>query len=176
MENWVIVALVLGSNAIMGAVNWLMMKRQLEHSDGHLEKRMLAEKEARKHERQQTVRSEPLLQLRAELSHMVEKLEAMVDYAIQIIDGVSPFPDKTRVSLNKAVEGWNAYLESGEFYQALHMQYDHQLKLEANDIFRDYQSAYLDIMPFLEGGKGDEKNRAARDVIKEMLKGFPQFS
>jgi len=166
MEDWATIALVLGSNAIMGAVNWLMMKRQLKHSGDQLEKQLQAQRETDQHNRRWETRSQPLMKLRGELAHMAEKLEFLVDLATQVIEGVDPNIDKRIDELEKAAKNWEAYLNSGEFYQALHMQYDHELKVAAHKISLDYQSAYVGVMAYWRGGKADEKIREARTVMK----------
>ena len=167
METWAIVTIVLGTSLITNLLTWFLTNRQLTHSDKRLEKQLQAQREADEHKRRWDARSQPLMKLSTELANMVEKWEAIVDFTVQIIDGVTPFPDSTRKDLKKAVEEWNAYIGSGEFYQACHMQYDNKLKVAANDIFLNYQSTYLDIRPFLEGGKAVEKIGEAREVMKE---------
>jgi hypothetical protein len=158
METWVIVALVLGSNAIMGVVNWLMVKRQLKHSENQLEKQLQAQKEASKRERQQAIRSEPLLKLRAELAHMAAKGERVVDLAKSTVYKVyhdlefQGWTETEQVSneLTEALDDWNTYMASGEFQQVLFMQYDVKLVERVNDIRDEYNLARhgLNITPW----------------------------
>ena len=169
MEDWVIVALVLGSNAIMGAVNWFTTRMQIKNSENQLEKRVQAEREADQRNRRWDVRSQPLLRLRAEIASMAVKLQTSVDLATQVIDGVTQSPDKARKDLEKSVKEWDAYIKSGEFYRVLHMQYDHDLKGEAHRILIGYQSAYMGVIAFWRGGNEDEKIEKiseAKDILK----------
>lgn len=166
METWAIVVLVVGTNLGTALLALLGIKKQLKHSDKRLARELEAKREAEEHNRKWVVRSQPLLELRAELACMAERLEGMVDLATQVIDGVTSNPDKTLKDLEKAVKGWDAYCDSGKFYQAVHMQYDHELKVEAHRILLDYQSAYSGVMAYWHGGKADEKLRETKAVIK----------
>ena len=166
METWAIVTIVLGTNLITNLLTWFLTNRQLTHSDKRLERQLETQREADQHNRRWDVRSQPLLKLRAEIARMAEKLEFSVDLATQVIGEVTPNPDKTSKDLEKAAKDWDAYISSGEFYQTLHMQYDHKLKVEAHEILRDYQSAYKSIAAVWHGGKADEAIREAKDVMK----------
>jgi hypothetical protein len=165
MEGGAIVALVLGSNAIMGLVNWFVTRMQIKNSEKQFEERMQAQREADEHSRRWVVRSQPLVKLREELAVMAERFEDMVDLAIQVAGGAPLSLKKSSDDLNKAVERWDRYLQSGEFYQAVHMQYNYELKREAHQILLDYASAYKGIWPFLKGGGGEGKIDEAGDVI-----------
>jgi len=175
MEDWATVDLVLGSNGIMGAVDWLVTKRQIKHSEDQFEKQMQAKREVDKHNRRWEVRSEPLMKLRDELACMAEKFEGLVDFATQVIEGVSIKKEKIIKKreegviehLEKAAKEWEEYFYNGKFHQALHMQYDYSLKFEAHEIFFDYQSAYTGLYPFLSSRKADEKVGEAKDVIRK---------
>ena len=166
METWAIVTIVLGTNLITNLLTWFLTNRQLTHSDKRLERQLETQREADQHKRRWEVRSQPLLKLREELACMAEKLEGMVDLATQVIDGVTSNPDKTLKDLEKAVKGWDTYCDSGKFYQAVHMQYNHELKAEAHRILLEYQSAYAGIMAYWHGGNAGEKLREAKAVIQ----------
>ena len=170
MEAGAIVALVLGSNAIIFLGNWLLVKKQLKHYETQLEKQLEAQREADKHKRQWEVRDEPLVKLRDELAKMAEKLSTTIDLATQVTDEVTPQSDRVIKDLNKAVKEWDEYMKSGEFEKTLHMQYDHNLKKEAHGIFWDYQSAFKGIRETWLGRKEkklDEEISKAKDVIRE---------
>jgi len=168
MEAGAIVALVLGSNAIMGAVNYVMMKRQLKHSEDQLEKRMQAQREADQHNRMWEVRNRPLLEMRAELARMAEKFEKIVGYATQVkvIDGVPLESDENFKNVEKAVDEWNAYIDSGDFYRVEHMQYEHEIKAEAHRILSDYKEAFFGVVEFWSVESKEEEISKAKDAIK----------
>ena len=170
METWAIVVLVVGTN-LGTALLWLLgIKKQLKYSDKRFAKEMEAKREADEHNRRWVVRSQPLLRLREELAIMAERFEDMVDLATQVAGGVSLSSKKASDDLNKAVETWDKYFQSGKFFQAVHMQYNYELKREANQILLDYESAFKGIWPFLNGGGEDEKINEAKDVIRKNAK------
>lgn len=166
METWATVALVLGSNAIMGVVNWLTTRTQIKNSDNQLEKRLQAHREEYQHRQRWDSRSQPLLELRTELARMTQKLEDLVNWAVKAIEGIDPNQDKVIKILEGASKDFNAYLTSGKFYQAVHMQYDNGLKNEAHRIFLDYQSAYQGVIAFWQGGDASEKIREASELLE----------
>jgi len=166
METWAIVVLVVGTNLGTALLALLGIKKQLKYSDKRFAKELEAKREADAHNRKWVVRSEPLLRLRKELAIMAERFEDMVDLATQVAGGVSISSKKTSDGLDKAVKAWDNYFQSGEFYQAVHMQYNSELKREAHQILLDYASAYIGIAPFLNGGGGDEKISEAKAVIQ----------
>ena len=175
METWAIVVLVVGTNLGTALLALLGIKKQLKHSDKRFAKEFEAKREADEHNRKWVVRSQPLLELRAELASMAEKFEGLVDMATQVVEGVSINSDKiiedhdkgVIEKLGKAVQEWEDYYYSGKFHKALHMQYNYDLKREAHGIFYDYQLAYISLEPFFKGGEGDEKINKAKDVIRE---------
>jgi hypothetical protein len=97
---------------------------------------------------------------------MAERFEDMVDLATQVAGRVSLSSKKTSDDLDKAVEAWDKYFQSGKFYQAVHMQYNYELKREAHQILLDYESAYTGIAPFLNGGGADAQISEAKAVIQ----------
>jgi hypothetical protein len=137
METWAVITLVLGSNAIMGVVNWLMMKRQLKHSDNQLDKRMQAQRDADKRERRWEVRNEPLKKLSNELARMASKA---VEVASLATPAVYESKDRTE-KFKQALDDWNTYMSSGEFQQILFRQYDISLVDEVDAIRQDYELA-----------------------------------
>jgi len=163
---WAIVVLVVGTNLGTALLALLGTKKQLKHSVKQLERVLEDKREAEQHNRSWEVRSQPLLRLREELAIMAEKFEAMVDLATQVAGGVSLSAEKTIGDLDKAVKAWDNYFQSGKFYQAVHMQYNYDLKRVAHQILLDYASAYIGIAPFLNGGGEDEKISEAKDVIQ----------
>jgi hypothetical protein len=166
METWAIVILVVGTNLGTALLALLGNKKQLEHSDKRLERQIKAQREEGQSERRWKVRSEPLLKLRAEIARMAERLEYSVDLAAQVIEGVSPKQDKIVKNINKVVKEWNDYLNSGELYKTLHMQYQHELKVEGHKILQDYQSAYASVIAFWSGGRADAEIRKANEILK----------
>jgi hypothetical protein len=167
METWATVTLVLGTNLITNLLTWFLTNRQLEHSDKRLERQLESQREAEQHKRKWEVRSQPLLELRTELALMTQKLEDLVNWAAQVVEGVSPNQDKIQKTLEAAAKDFNAYLASGKFYQAIHMQYDDELKAKAHKIFLDYQSAYHGVIAFWQGGDASRKIREANDILAE---------
>lgn len=173
METWATVVIVLGTNLITSLSTWFLTNRQLKHSDKQLERQLEAQRVANQHNRRWDVRSQSLLKLRAELARMAQKLQRLVDLATQVIEGVNPNPDKTLKDLEKAAKDWDAYISGGEFYQAIHMQYDNELQAETHKILLDYQSAYSGVMAYWLGGNADEKLREARAVIQRNAARIP---
>jgi len=169
MEARAIVALVLGSNAIMGLVNWFVTRMQIKNSENQFEQRIKAQREADEHKRKWEVRSWPLLELRVEVARMAEKLEKIVGFAtkVPIINGMPKESDENFKNSQKAIEEWNDYIDSGGFYRVEHMQYDHEIKREAHKILHGYSSAYEGVIAFWNGvGKKEEINKA-EDAIRE---------
>jgi uncharacterized membrane-anchored protein YhcB (DUF1043 family) len=168
MEAWATVVIVLVSNAIIGAVSVLTVRKQLKHSVELFKMQQEVQEEKEKRERRREVRDEPLVKLRDELAKMAVKLSASIDLATQVTDEVSKESDKVIEDLDKAVKEWDEYIKSGEFERTLHMQYDYNLKMEAHGIFWDYQSAYKGIREVWRGGrkKEDEAISEAIDVVK----------
>jgi hypothetical protein len=74
MENWVVVALILGSNAIIFLGNLLLMKNRVK-----------AERETDKSKWWREVRSEPLAMLRNELARMAAKGESCIPRKINYV-------------------------------------------------------------------------------------------
>lgn len=163
--EWATVALVLGSNAIMGGVNWLVTRMQVKHSEQELEKELQAQGEAYKRDRKWEVKSEALMKLREELAWMAERFEGMIDVATQIVEQGSINREQRLKNLGKAVKEWDDYYYSGVFYHAVHMQYDYSLKYDAYKISLDYGSAYVNLAQFLDGGEAGETINEAKDVI-----------
>jgi len=139
MEAWAIVALVLGSDAIILLGNWLLMKRQVKHSEGQLERQLQAKREADKHERKREVRNEPLLKLRSELARMAAKGEKVASMVINL-----PFSTEGKEPIEKfkvALADWNTYMAGGEFQKVLFMQYDFVLVGKVDAIKSEYEGA-----------------------------------
>ena len=169
---WAIVALVVGTNLVTALLALLGTRKQLEHSDKRLEKQLEAQREADQHNRRWDVRSRPLLELRAEIARMAEKLEKIVGYAtqVQVIDGVPLESDENFKDAGKALEDWNAYIDSGEFYRVEHIQYEHELEAEAHRILSDYNLAYLGVVAFWRGESTEEEIRKAEAAITRNAK------
>jgi hypothetical protein len=170
METWAIVVLVVGTN-LGTALLWLLgIKKQLKHSDKRFGKEMETKREEDEHKRKWVVRSEPLLKLREELAVMAERFEDMVELAVQVAGGAVLSIEKADEDLKKAVEAWDKYFQSGKFYQAIHMQYNYELKKEAHEILLYYASGYREIWPFLSGGSDDEGINRGKEVIRRNAK------
>jgi len=172
MEAWATIALVLGSNAIMGVVNWLTTRMQIKNSEKQLEKRLQAQREEYQHRQKWDSRSKPLMELRAEIARMAEKFERIVGYAtqVQVRDGVPLESDANLKNLEKAEEDWNEYIDSGEFYRVEHLQYEHELKAEAHRILSDYKLAYFDVLAFWRSEGTEEKVHKAKAAITRNAK------
>ena len=165
METWAAVVIVLGTNLMTNLLTWFLTNRQLKHSNKQLQMQLKSQREAEQHKRKWEVRSQPLLELRTELARMTQKLEDLVNWAGQVVEGVTPNQDKITEVLEAAVKDFTTYLTSGKFYQAVHMQYDNELKNEAHKIFLDYQSAYRGVIASWQGGDASEKIREANDLL-----------
>jgi hypothetical protein len=162
--DWTTFSIVIGSNAIMGTVYWLITNRQIKHSDERLDKQLEAQREADKRKWEREVRDETLVKLRDELARMAGMLRLVVDLATQADDEVDKDKEKIMKELVRAVEGWEEYVYSGEFLRTVNMQYDYNIRFEAHDIMVDYQSAYNGIRESSSGGK-KEKDKAIREAI-----------
>jgi len=163
VETWVIVVLVLGSNAIMGAVNWLMMKRQLKHSKDQLEKQLQAQGESNKRERQREVRSEPLLKLRSELARMSAKGERVAFLGIPLSRGKQS--KRATEDFKEALADWNAYMASREFEEVLFMQDDFVLMGEVGTIKTEYDVAQYRFGAYWKGFSSAEKVKGRKEVV-----------
>jgi len=174
MEDWATVALVLGSNAIMGLVNWLTTRMQINNSKEEIEKRLQAERDDFKHRQRWDSRSQILIKMREEIACMAEKYEAMLSAATQYIEGISvgtkkvieEHSDSMFERVKKAVQAWNEYNGSGKFEQAVNMQYDSKLKNGAEMIYYDYVGAYRGLFLIMFDKKGDKKKM---DEANEVL-------
>jgi len=167
MEAWATVALVLGSNAIMGLVNWFATRMQIKNSDKQLEKRLQAQREADKRERGREVRSEPLLKLRSELARMAGKGE-------KVWSNVARSDKQVPEEFERALAEWSAYMASGEFEQVLFMQYDLELVYSAKAISLDYELARyrFEIYWHLsdEDKKNEDKKKKYQDEPIELIR------
>jgi len=149
METWAIVAIVLGTSLITNLLTWFLTNRQLTHFDKRLERQLQAQREENKRERQQAVRSEPLLKLRVELAHMAAKGERVVDlakstgYRTYLESEYQAWLKTEQVpnELTEALDDWNTYMASGEFQQVLFMQYDMELVNRVDAIRAKYNLA-----------------------------------
>ena len=178
MEAWATVVIVLVSNAIIGAVSVLTVRKQLKHSREQFKMQQEAQREADKHERQREVRSEPLLRLRAELACMAAKGEKVVDVAKSTVykalqdmefEGwrdVEQVPNE----LKEALDDWNTYMVSGEFQQVLFMQYDMKLVERVNEVRDEYNLARhgLNIAPWV-GWLGEEERKQNVKAIEQRI-------
>ena len=168
METWAIVVLVVGTNLGTALLALLGTKKQLKHSDKRFAKELEARGEADEHNRRWVVRSQPLLELRAELACMTEKVEKIVGFAIrvQVIDGVPLKSDEYFECLGKALKDWDAYIDSGEFYRVIHMQYELELKAEAHRILVDYHAAYSAVRALWMRKSTEKEIDGAKEAMK----------
>ena len=143
-----ILALVLSSNGVMLLGNYLMVRKEFRH------------------ERKWNVRSEPLLRLRGELARMAQISESAIDLATQFTNELATGrkPDKVGELLRKAVKAWDECIWGGELYRTLHMQYDHELKVEVHGIHSAYQSAYTFIHGVWDSENMELRNQAVRQA------------
>jgi hypothetical protein len=79
MEIWSNVIIV----AIMGALNWFTVKRQIKNSNEQFKGLLESQIEADRRKRRREVGSDALIMLKNELGTMAEKLETLVDYSMQ---------------------------------------------------------------------------------------------
>ena len=164
MEAWATVVIVLVSNAIIGAVSVLTVRRQLKHSAEQFKMQQEDKREADEREWKREVRDEPLVKLRDELARMAGMLRFAIDLEIQASDKVDKESDKIMDGLDEAMKDWDAYIKSGEFFRTLRMQYNYDLTFEAHDILMDYMSAYNGIRRVWSGGK-KEIDKAIKEAI-----------
>ena len=163
MEAWATVVLVLGSNAIMGIVNWLMTKKQLEHSEVQLEKQIGAQREADKRERRREVRSGTLRKLRDELARMAAKGEKVASMVVTMplsTEGKEPVE-----KFKEALGDWNTYMGGGEFQQVLFMQYDLVLVDKVNAIKSEYENARYRLRKFWKWLGDPDKEKEYEESI-----------
>lgn len=146
METWAIVALVLGASAISALLTFFITKMQVRHSDRRFEGELERAREADYHQRRWEVRGEPLLKLRAELTRMSTKQDRLVASAHKLHTRFSMTEEEAKKQLQENVDDMNAYLASGDFPQALFMQYDTELINKVEEILRDYRHSYIDAM------------------------------
>jgi len=152
MEVWSYVIIV----AIMSALNWFTVDRQIKNSNEQSRKLLESQIEEDRRKRRREVGSEALIVLRNELASMTEIIETLADYSMQAARAGG-----TKGEVNKrqraAGEKWDEYLSSGDFHRALHMQWNFDLAHQAHEIFRDYQSVVaevISIVPDVDGKSG----------------------
>ncbi len=146
METWAIVTLVLGSSAISSLLTFFITKMQVSHSDTRLAKQLERSREADDRQRRWEVRSEPLLKLRAELVIMATKQDKLVASAHKLHTRFGMTEEEAKKQLQENVDDVNIYLASGDFSQALFMQYDTELINKTEEIITDYRASYIDAM------------------------------
>lgn len=164
MEAGAIVALVLGSNAIIVIGSLLVVKKQIKHSREQWKMQQETQREQDKSERRREVKSEPLLKLRNELARMAGK-------GAKVGSMMVSFGKEAPEEFVRALADWGAYMESGEFEQVLFMQYNLELVLEAEAIRLDYEVAryrfgiYWNLS---DEGKKDKKKEYYDEAIKRV--------
>ena len=146
METWVIVTLVLGASAISALLTFFITKMQVRHSDRRFERELERAREADYHQRRWEVRGEPLLKLRAELTRMATKQDRLVASAHKLHTRFGMTEEEAKKQLQENVDDINTYLASGDFSQALFMQYDTELINKVEEILKDYRASYIDAM------------------------------
>jgi len=125
-------------------LTFFITKMQVSHSDKRLEKELERAREADYRQRRREVRSEPLLKLRKELARMANKQDKLVAAASRQHTRIGGGTDEeAQKELQGAADDWNAYLASGDFAQALLMQYDTDLVNQVEEIRKDYQKSYF---------------------------------
>jgi hypothetical protein len=178
MEAWATVVIVLVSNAIIGAVSVMTVRKQLKHSREQFKMGLEVQKEADKHERQREVRSEPLLKLRGELARMAAKGEKVVDVAkstvYKVLEDVKleNWREAGEVpnELGEAMKEWNTYVAGGEFQQVLFMQYDMKIVERVNEIKDEYNLARhgLNVAPWF-GWLDEERKKQNVEAIEQRI-------
>lgn len=178
MEAWATVVIVLVSNAIIGAVSVMTVRKQLKHSREQFKTGLEVQKEADKHERQREVRSEPLLKLRGELARVAAKGEKVVDVAkstvYKVLEDVKleNWREAGEVpnELGEAMKEWNTYVAGGEFQQVLFMQYDMKIVERVNEIKDEYNLARhgLNVAPWF-GWLDEERKKQNVEAIEQRI-------
>jgi hypothetical protein len=149
METWAIVVLVLGSNAIGHLATWI----QVRHADKRLDKQLEREKEVYRSERRREVRSEPLLNLRAELIHMAITYEKLIEAHLKH----TRFGNKNEEGISKATDDWNEYVKSREWERVLFALDDTELSNMADELRKAYIGAWGDAEYRKELNTADKK-------------------
>jgi len=185
METWATVALVLGSNIIIGLSTFFATKIQVSHADRRFsielqiaQQRELEARNKELRERRREVRSEPLLKLRTELARMAVKESQLTGVAYRqhmLKDVISP--EELKRQLHEAIKNRDDYLESGILQQVLNMQTDQELINRVEKIMEDYQSSYFTAEHYTQfGEKGREKgievfetNKARIIEVQELI-------
>ena len=149
METWAIVTLVLGSSTISSLLTFCVTKMQLKQQN-KIDSRQWRRK----------VRSEPLLQMRAELAIMASKLEKLAKR------GKSFTQIKTREQeeeiLNQAVRDWESYVKEDHLEIVLYSQSDIEILNQVREIRNEYLDIYSTTVTFKEGLSAKEFGEAAR--------------
>jgi hypothetical protein len=165
MEIWSYVIIV----AIMSALNWFTVDRQIKNSNEQSRKLLESQVEADRRERRREVGSEALILLRNEIASMAEKLETLVDYSMQAVRAGGTKGDINK-SQREAGEKWDEYLSSGDFHRVLHMQWNFDLARQAHEIFRDYQSAVQEVIGLVPAVDGKSGLKIMNEVKERMQK------
>jgi len=173
METWAIVTLVLGTSAISSLLTFVITKMQVSHSDRRFEKEHERAIVMYQRNRRREVRSEPLLKLRDELARMAVKQDRVVRSAHKLHTRFGMTEEEAKEELQRNIEEVNKYIESGEFYQTLFMQYDKELIDKVEEIIRDYRASFFDAINFkelkhTEIGKAMEVFERNKDKIIEV--------
>ena len=160
METWAIVTLVLGASAISALLTFFITKMQVRHSDRRFERERERAREADYHQRRWEVRGEILLKLRAELVIMATKQDKLVASAHKLHTRFGMTEEEAKEELQKSLNGINTYIESGNFYQTLFMQYDKELLEKVEEIIKDYRHSFFDATVYYSELKARERTEA----------------
>ena len=157
MEGWLYGLFTLLGVLAGGLFTYLGMKKQLEQQ---------RELDTRQWRRE--FRGKPLLKLREELAKMANKQDKLVAAAsrqhTRIGGGTG---EEAKKELQDAADDWNVYLTSGDFAQALLMQYDTNLVNQAKEIREDYQRSFFYHLYYQQ--MDEEKLSEAMKIIEKNL-------
>ncbi len=167
METWATVALVLGSNIIIGLSTFFATKIQVSHSDRRFsvelqiaQQRELESRQKELRERRREVRSEPLHKLRAELAIMATKLDRLAKAGHSL--AVPNTEDQVKEALERATNDWNDYISGDDLQRVLFIQSDEEIVKLVKEIRNDYLEAYDNVVTYREGQSAIEFGKAIR--------------
>jgi hypothetical protein len=157
MEIWDVVALVLGSNVIMGVVTFFATKIQVKHSDKRLEKELERQREADTHTWRREVEGKPLFKLREELAVMATKYDRVVGSAYGLRTRFDKTEEAAKNEFQEFLDDINVYIKQGSFSNILAMQYNKEIINRVDEIIKDYLKSYSNILHYRDSNAEEQK-------------------
>ncbi len=138
METWATISLVLGTNIIVSAFSYFIAHIQVNSSNKRFERQFQRDAELYKREQRRAVRSEPLLDLRFELSMMANKIEQInlnYDYKNTRLEITQ---EQALKYLEEAIKDWNEYASAGTFRRAIFALDNKELIQKSTELYLRY--------------------------------------